>query len=416
MKTRKFFWGASTSSHQVEGGTVNQWSVWELANAANLAKSGHKRYGKLPNWEEIKSEAANPANYVSGTGVEHYQRYKEDFEILEKLGLNAFRFSIEWARLEPEEGRWDLSAFNHYKEYITELNRRGIEPFLNIWHWTIPVWFSNKGGFAKQANLKYFDNFVKKISEELLDGVKYVITLNEPNVYMGMSYSDGMWPPQERNKFKAIWVYYNLTLAHKRAWRILKHKNRTIKIGIAQQLANIQAYRPGSVTDELVVKVMRYFWNWWFLNRIKRYQDFVGFNYYYSDYYKGLKRVPLKTPLNDVGHYMQPDGILPLLQRISVHYPDKPIIVTENGLADAKDKYRKWWLHETMQSIETAKSQGIPIIGYLHWSLLDNFEWADGWWPKFGLVEVDLSTMKRTLRPSAIWWSEEIKHLEQKDE
>jgi beta-glucosidase/6-phospho-beta-glucosidase/beta-galactosidase len=142
--------------------------------------------------------------------------------------------------------------------------------------------------------------------------------------------------------------------------------------------------------------------------------DFVGFNYYFTDYYQGFKKINLKTPINDLGWYMQPAGLLPLLERIDVHFPDKPIFVTENGVADSKDQYRQWWLHETMQAIDTAKSIGIPIKGYLHWSLLDNFEWADGWWPKFGLVEINREhDMKRIIRPSAIWWAKEIAKREE---
>ena len=409
MSNKPFFWGASTASHQVEGGTTNQWSVWELSVAAEHAKHAKKEIGWMPSWERIEKQATDPNNYVSGKGIDHYNRYQEDFDIAKKMGLNAFRFSIEWSRLEPEEGKWDIVAVQHYRDYIAALNKRGIEPFLNIWHWTVPTWFADKGGFAKQSNIKYFDRLVKKISEELLDNVRYVITVNEPNVYMGLSYGSGLWPPQEKNQVKAIWVYWNLSRAHKRAWRILKAKKPSLKIGVAQQLANIQALRPGNWFDESVVKVMRYFWNWWWLNRIRNYQDFVGFNYYFTDYYKGFKRQNPTKPVNDLGWYMYPQGLLPLMQRIAAHYPGKPIIITENGLADSEDGERLWWLHETMKALDTAKSQDIPVIGYLHWSLLDNFEWAYGWWPKFGLVSVDREHgMKRTLRPSAIWYAKAI--------
>lgn len=409
-KNEQFFWGASTAAHQVEGGTYNQWSAWELAHAKAQAKTAKERLGWLPSWERVQLAAKNPDNYVSGKGVDHYNRYTEDFDLLKKLQLNAFRFTIEWSRLEPEEGKWDPAAFQHYKDYIAELKKRDIEPFLNIWHWTVPVWFAEKGGFAKQANLRYFDELVKKVRDELLTDVQYVITLNEPNVYMGMSYGQGEWPPQESNQLKAIWVYWNLARAHKRAWRIIKHKKPTIQIGVAQQLANIQPSRPGHWLDESIVKIMRYAWNWWWLNRIRRHQDFVGFNYYFTDYYEGFRRKNPAKPANDLGWYMEPTGMLALLQRIAVHYPGKPIIITENGLADAQDTHRKWWLEQTMQVIETAQSQNIPIRGYLHWSLLDNFEWAFGWWPEFGLVHVDrVHGMKRTIRKSAIWWANELK-------
>lgn len=405
MKKSKFYWGASTAAHQVEGGLENQWSVWELANASQLASTAKHRLGWLKNWDEVKHLAENPANYVSGRGVDHYNKYKEDFDILQKLGLNSFRFTIEWSRLEPEEGRWNKEEFEHYKQYIAELRSRNIEPFLNIWHWTVPVWFAEKGGFAKRGNVKHFERLVKKLSEELLVNINYVITINEPNVFASFSYGSGEWPPQEKSWLKALWVYNNLKIAHKKAYKIIKNTHPKINVGIAQQLADIQAYRPGNWLDEVCVKTMRYAWNWWFLNRIKNQQDFIGLNYYFTDYYEGWKRQNPQTPVNDLGWYMNAAGILPLLQRISYHNPGKPIIITENGAADMHDKYRKGWLAETMEAIETAKSLGVPVIGYLHWSLLDNFEWAYGWWPKFGLVEVDRKTMKRTIRPSAIWWS-----------
>jgi beta-glucosidase len=404
-----FYWGASTASHQVEGGTHNQWSVWELENANELAKTAKHRLSWLPDWEKFKTEAQVPENYVSGKGVDHYKRYKEDFAILQSLNLNAFRFTIEWSRIEPEEGVWDETEITHYKDYIAELNNCGIEPFLNIWHWTMPTWFTDKGGFEKRANIKYFEAYVKKLTDELLFDVRYVIILNEPNVYMGLSYGSGEWPPQKKNQLLATNVYYNLALAHKRSYKIIKKQYPNMMVGVAQQLANIQPLRPGHFVDESVVKVMRYFWNWWWLNRTKHQQDFIGFNYYFTDYYKGFKKANPPEPTSDLGWYMEPKGILPLMQRIAYHYPGKPIFITENGLADEKDTYRKWWLEETMVALDTAISQQIPVAGYLHWSLLDNFEWKYGWWPKFGLVAVDRdNNMKRTVRPSAKWWAKEI--------
>ena len=158
---------------------------------------------------------------------------------------------------------------------------------------------------------------------------------------------------------------------------------------------------------------MRYFWNWWFLKRIRKYQDFVGFNYYFADYYKGFKVSNPQFPLNDLGWYMEPEGLYPSLLRAWAHFK-KPIIITENGVADMHDQYRQWWIEETIIAMERAISEGIEIKGYFHWSLLDNFEWSFGWWPKFGLVEVDREHgMKRTIRPSAKWFAERIKKLQQ---
>ncbi len=409
---KDFLWGASTSSHQVEGGNHNQWTVWELAHASELAKHAEKRYGHLSNWQEIKKQATDPNNYVSGRGIDHYNRYEEDFKLLKKLNLNSYRFGIEWSRLQPEEGQWDQEAIEHYRKYIQKLKEMDIEPVLNLWHWTLPVWFSNKGGFKQSSNLKYFDNYVQKISEEYGHMVRYVITLNEPNNYVSFGYQLGTWPPGEKNFLSGAHVYWNLVKVHRRTYKILKRHHPEMQVGIAAQLANIQAKRPHNFFDEISTKIMRYVWNWWFLRRIRKQQDFIGFNYYFTDYYTGLfKRENPKTPLNDLGWYMEPEGLYPLLLRIWARYK-KPIIVTENGVADAADQYRRWWTEESIVAMERAVSEGVKLKGYFHWSLMDNFEWADGWWPKFGLVEVDREHgFTRTIRPSAKWFAEKISQL-----
>lgn len=405
---RNFFWGASTAAHQVEGNNHNQWTVWELEHAKELAETAKQRLDWLPGWEDIKKRAEEPNNYVSGKGVRHYDMYKEDIGLAKKLNLNAFRFGVEWARLEPTEGAWDEKAVEHYREYIKELRRKGLEPFLNLWHWTLPTWFTDKGGFAKRENVKAFERFVQKVADEYADDLNYVITLNEPNVYVSFGYGNGQWPPGERSWPKAFLVYHNLIRAHKRAYRILKHKKPGLQVGIAAQLANIQAKRPHNIVDSVSTKWMRYAWNWWFLNRIRRQQDFIGFNYYFTDYYKNFRRDNPQVPVNDLGWYMEPEGLYPLLMRVWAHYR-KPIIVAENGVADEQDQYRQWWLEETIVAMEKALSEGVQVAGYFHWSLLDNFEWAYGWWPKFGLIKVNRQqSMQREIRPSAKWFAGEI--------
>ncbi len=415
---KNFLWGASTSSHQVEGGNHNQWTVWELENAADLAKTAKDRISYVTTWDEVKNQANNPANYISGRGVDHYKRYQEDFDIVKGLNLTSFRFSIEWSRIEPEEGQWDEKEIEHYRIYIKELRKRGIEPVINIWHWTNPVWFEQKGAFKQSSNLRYFLRFVKKISSEYGSNLGHIIVLNEPNVYASFGYlvkdvsSSHRWPPEEKSVISFLRVYWNLIRAHKKAYKILKSDHPHLQIGGAVQLANIQAKDPHDFTDEFSTKIMRYFWNWLFLNRINRYQDFVGINYYFTDYYDGvLRKKSPQLPTSDLGWYMEPEGLYPLLLRAWAHYK-KPIIVTENGVADKGDEYRRWWIEETIVAMERALSQGVDIRGYFYWSLLDNFEWAMGWWPKFGLVEVDREHgMKRTIRPSAKWFAERIAKL-----
>lgn len=409
---KSFFWGASTAGHQVEGGNVNQWSVWELANAKQLAHTASQRLGWLHNWNDVKQHAEDPENYVSGKGIEHDKHFREDFDLIKKLNMNSFRFSIEWARLEPEEGKWDERAIEHYKTYIAELRSRRIEPFANLWHWTMPTWFAEKGGFKHRKNVKYFERFVQKVADELSDELTHVITLNEPNVYTTFGYTTGEWVPEEKNVISSARVYLNLLKAHKRAYKILKKHKPTLQVGVAMQLANIQAKRPHNFIDTMTTKWMRYYWNWWFMNRCKKQQDFVGINYYFSDYYRGFWRDNPRVPLNDLGWFMEPEGLYPLLLRTWAHYK-KPIIITENGVADQEDNYRRWWIEETIVAMEKAISEGVDLRGYLHWSLLDNFEWKYGWWPRFGLIAVDREHgMKRTIRPSAKWLADRIKNIQ----
>lgn len=410
---KNFYWGASTASHQVEGGTINQWSDWELANASELAKTAEQRLSKDVNdWQAIKAQAEDPNNYVSGRGVDHLNRFKEDFDIAKSLELNSFRFGIEWSRIEPAEGEWDEDAIAHYREYISELKKRNLEPLLNIWHWTMPTWFTARGGFEKRKNLKHWRRFVQRIADEFGSELKYVITLNEPNVYATFGYITGEWVPQKQQPLTFVRVYHNLVVAHRQAYKILKQSNPSIQVGVATQLANMQAKRPHNIFDEFATSWMRYAWNWWFLNRIKRQQDFVGFNYYFTDYYRWFKRVNPKAPLNDLGWYMEPEGLYPLLVRVWAHYK-KPIMITENGLADSSDEHRQWWIEETIVAMERAMSEGVEVRGYFHWSLLDNFEWKFGWWPEFGLVHVDRQNgMKRTIRPSARWFAKRIRAMQ----
>lgn len=406
---KSFFWGASTAAHQVEGGNVNQWSDWELANARELAQTAEQRLGWLPSWGDIKAQAKTPENYVSGRGVDHYRLYKEDFDILQQLNMNAFRFGIEWSRIEPEEGVWDEAAIAHYRSYIQELQRRHIEPFANLWHWTMPSWFADKGGFKNKTNLHYFERFVQKIADELSEDLTYIITLNEPNVYTSFGYVTGEWVPEQRNIIAAARVYSNLVRAHKRAYKILKDHKPELQIGVAAQLSNMKAKRPRNIFDQIVTKMMRYGWNWWFLGRVRNQQDYVGLNHYFTDYCTGFfRQANPKKPVSDLGWYMEPEGLHLLLLQVWARYK-KPIIILENGLADGNDKNRRWWLEKTIEAMQHALNDGVDIRGYLHWSLLDNFEWKYGWWPKFGLVEVDRENgMQRTIRPSAEWFAKRI--------
>lgn len=406
---KHFLWGAATAAHQVEGNNHNQWSVWELENAKSKAAQASFHYNDFPSWERIQKTAKDPSNYVSGELADHYGRYEEDFDLLEKMNMNAFRFSIEWSRVEPQEGSWNAEAITHYKEYVAELKQRNIEPVVTLFHFTLPVWFADMGGFEKRANVKYFSRFAEKIMSEIGNGVRFIITINEPEIYAYESYIDQQWPPAVSSRFKFWRVINNLAYAHRQVARALRRLNRRYRISIAKN--SVFVY-PGDDAwlSQVSAKIAQYVQDDYVLKKFIRHCDFIGVNYYFSNRVFGYRIHNPDQRLSDLNWDMHPADIQFVLERLSNKYK-KPLLVTENGLADATDKQRKWWLQETIVALSEARGHGANLIGYLHWSLMDNFEWAYGKWPRFGLVEVDYRTGKRTLRPSAIWFGAVIKKL-----
>jgi beta-glucosidase len=403
---KDFLWGASVSTHQVEGGNNNQWVKWEHETAARQAATAKRRLGYLPVWNEIKNQAKDPHNYISGQGVDHYHKYELDFKLAKSLNLNAFRGGVEWSRINPSEGVYDAEAVEHYSDYFRKMKQDSLEPFLNLFHWTVPQWFADKGGFARRSNLRYWRDFVHTVVHNMdLSSVSYVITINEANSFSGWGYAIGDFPPGERNFLKSLYVYRNLALAHRIAYKIIKAKYPDIRVGSAHQYQKATGER---WQGKLAAWLELYYSNWWWLKKTK-YNDFIGCNYYFADYRTKLNSVMAdanpKQPLNDLGWYMEPSGIKWVLKEIYRRYPDTPIIITENGVADMHDSLRGWWLSETLIAMKKAIIAGVPLVGYLHWSLLDNFEWQYGWFPKFGLIAVDRTTMKRIVKKSAKVWA-----------
>lgn len=403
---KTFLWGASVSTHQVEGGNQNQWSLWELETAQVKVAKAPYLYGNLPIWGEVKNEALKPENYVSGIACDHFNRYNQDFDLAKQLNFNALRTGIEWSRIEPKEGEFNLSAVAHYKRYFMALKDRGIQPIITLWHWTMPEWMAQKGGFAKRANIKYFSRYVKFITEQLGAHFKYVITINEPTIYSLMSYYEHRWPPEESSRLKTLWVLLNLALAHKKSYKIIKQIKPTAKIGLAHNCAYFYA-GDKSWISRLWAYFSHKFGNEFFINRVKNYQDFFGLNYYFSNRFLGTHIHNPDKKINDLGWDMQPDKIRQLVNKLYKKY-NLPIIITESGVADRNDQYRKWWIAQSIKAINLAQEDGVKMIGYIHWSLLDNFEWAEGFWPRFGLIEVDYKTQQRKIRASAKWYAQLI--------
>jgi len=406
-----FLWGAGISAHQVEGAQDNDWSTWELASASYLAKSAPNRLGYLPNWPKIKSQATDPRNYVSGKASEHKKYFKQDFELLRSLNLNTLRFSLEWSRIEPREGEFSKAALRYYKTYFNELKRQGITPVVALWHFTLPKWFAAKGGFSKRSNIKYFEHFVEVVTKAFGNDFTYVTILNEPVIYASLAYKEGKWPPQNENTLRFVKVFFNLISAHKKAAKVLLKFRQDYKIGIAH---NCVDFYPGNkkLSTRINVKFLKFFNNFFFLDRTKKYLDFIGVNYYFAERHFGFGfhgNNPDRLR-NDLGWSMEPMRISNVVNDIWCRYR-LPVMVTENGVADSSDRYRKWWIGETLKAMIRLKKKGVGLMGYIHWSLLDNFEWSDGHWPKFGLISVDRESGLRKVRPSAKWLGSIIKRI-----
>lgn len=398
--SKRFLWGASTSAHQVEGGNHNQWSVWEQENAKSLAAQAPYQYGDLDSWGAVKQAAKSPENYVSGRAANHYELYERDLDLLRKMNMNAFRFSIEWSRIQPEKDAWNAEAVEHYRAVLAACKQRSIEPVVTLFHFTLPVWFAELGGFEKRANVKYFVNFAERILRELGSTVRYVITVNEPEIYAGESYWQGNWPPQVQSKRRMRKVLLNLALAHNRAADAIHKINRRYKVSVAKNSAYVH---PGddAVLTVRAARIMQYLQDDYFLKKVAKRCDFIGVNYYQSSRVYGYRVHNPDINVNDLGWDMQPQDLEYVLERLSEKY-HKPLFVTENGVADASDQYRKHWLTQSILAMDRAIGQGVELIGYLHWSLIDNFEWDKGFWPRFGLFAVDYKTFARTPRKSAV--------------
>ncbi|HEU0266673.1 MAG TPA: family 1 glycosylhydrolase [Candidatus Saccharimonadaceae bacterium] len=409
---KRFLWGVSTSAHQVEGNTHNQWSEWEVENAASLAAQALYQFGDLDNWPAIKADAVKPNNYVSGAAVEHYERYVDDFVLARQLNCNAFRFSVEWSRIEPREGAWDAAEIEHYKKYVLAMRKAGLEPVITLFHFTLPVWFAEMGGFTKRTNVKFFVRFAEKIISELGVNVKYIITINEPQVYAHESYLAGVWPPQVQSRKTFLLVLQNLALAHRRVAVALHALNRRYKVSVAKNSAYCYA-GDDALLSRKTADFMQYFQDDYFLHKIVKYCDFLGVNYYFSNRVYGYRVHNPEQHVSDMGWDMQPENLELVLERLWDRY-HLPMIITENGLADADDEQRGWWLVRSVSAMHAALEYGVKLEGYLHWSLLDNFEWDKGFWPRFGLVAVDRATMTREIRPSARAFARLIKKLQRK--
>jgi beta-glucosidase len=419
-----FLWGVATSSHQIEGyNDKNDWWAWEA--------EGHIEGGAR-----------------SGAATDHWTRFRDDLRLARDLGLNTYRFSIEWSRLQPEEDRWSPNAFEWYEALVAECEKLGLLPMATLHHFTSPHWFARKGGFTHRDSPRHFAEYARRVAENLGSRIPLWCTLNEPGVLVSGTYLGKFMPPAVYSPEMAALANENLLRSHVAAYDILHReishrkgpwKDHPMRVGIAHNLLDFLPDRFFHPIERLLVMLLHRFHNRAWLDAVtgrpqrfgipgfvpsprpvvealgRKTIDFVGVNYYTKAYVRwrpknaapqspadfplGLTFARRKEPASDVEWAIHPKGFGKML-RFASRY-GLPIYVTENGIADRDDRCRSEYLLEHLQEIDLARSQGIDIRGYYHWSLLDNFEWIKGFGPRFGLFHVDYETMERTPRASA---------------
>ncbi len=412
-----FLWGTASASHQCEGGnTNNQWYRWE--------QQGHILSGD-----------------ACGNASDWWQNAEADFARAEQLENNALRLSLEWSRIVPEEGRWDSTAIERYRGMLRDLRQRHMVPVVTLHHFTEPLWFVERGGFTNEANIQLFVRYVKYVVAHLQDLCDFWITFNEPNVYAVMGYLIGTFPPGEHDLKRTLEVMRNLLQAHVEAFYAISELQPEARIGYCLHYRLFDPARAYWPLDVAAAALQEESFNWALLRAAEtgRFsfplsavlkpllhaagtRDYHGINYYTREMVSFDPARPSElfahrfirpgSVVNDAGlegtfGEIYPEGLYRVLKAVHKRTRgNKPLYVTENGFCDARDDRRPRAILEHLAMMHRAMQEGIPVRGYLHWTLVDNFEWAEGWAARFGLIELDQHTQERIPRKSASLFGE----------
>jgi beta-glucosidase len=395
-----FLWGAATSAHQVEGDNRNN-DWWRF--------------------EQIPGRIAHGDR--SGVACRHYERFDSDFALAEADGHTAHRLSLEWSRIEPARGRIDAIAVAHYHEVLASLMRRRLVPIVTLLHFTIPAWVEDLGGWENRETIDHFARFVAFCAREYGGEIDWWCTVNEPEVMGFHGWSEGTWPPAKHDDSLALAVIANLLEAHARAYRILHEEDRldadgdgrAVLASFAKNRPELVPENPWSPFDQLRAHFEHRVFNEAVeqavatgdialsipgatsvrrsVPELKRSLDYYGLNYYTRYQVRMFARdvhvAKRGASVTDLAWEIYPQGFEDALVRVG--RLGVPILVTENGFADARDAVRPRALVTHLIHLARAIERGVTVAGYLHWSLIDNFEWADGYAPRFGLYAVDFA-------------------------
>jgi beta-glucosidase len=414
---KEFLWGTASAAHQVEGNnTNNDWWQFEQQPEAIWHKD---RCGLACDW---------------------WRNAERDFDLMAEMGHSTHRLSVEWSRIEPEEGAFSHEAIARYREMLTSLRQRGIEPMVTLFHFSSPLWLAQQGGWRNPTTIRHFRRFVRYTVEQLGDLVTLWCTINEPNVYAALAYLLGEHAPGEQSLLFYFRVLSHLLQAHGAAYRVIHGLDGSAQVGLVKNVQIFEPLDPANGPSAWLTGLMDRLFNQLTLNAVEDGRlrppislgltahgplvdslDFWGLNYY-GRQRTGLRRnngnrLALLQPtpgaeVSDLGRNgpyseVYPAGIYQVLKRVAAL--GKPIYITENGLPDADDDQRPRFLLTHLASVQQAITEGADVRGYYHWSFTDNFEWAEGWALRFGLVALDPETQVRTPRPSAELYSQIIR-------
>ena len=405
-----FLWGTATAAHQVEGGNhANDWWAWE-------AVPGHIKNG----------ERSDPA-------CQHFERFREDFALLAGLHQNAHRLSLEWSRIEPSPGEFSGAAIGHYAEVLRALRTSGLKPVVTLHHFTNPSWVAQAGGWDSPETAERFASFVDRVMLELGELADDWVTINEPTVLAYQGFVQGEWPPGHRGDLGAASrVLVTLLRGHWLAYERIKARRPDARVGLAHHLRVFDPARRWAPQDRAVVAIFQRIFNETVLRSLRDgclafpltragrafgphpSQDFFGLNYYtrelvmFNRRYRaelfGQRVLKRNVMRSDLDWEIYPEGLYRTLRWL--RRERLPILVLENGIADRADRLRADFVLTHAQAMLRALNAGVPLQGYFHWTCFDNFEWAEGYGAKFGLIANDLTTQERTLRPSARVYAE----------
>jgi beta-glucosidase len=334
----------------------------------------------------------------SGDACDSWNRWADDIRLLQEMGLNAYRFSVEWARIEPAPGRFDQTALDTYRRMLTAMRAAGIEPLVTLHHFTNPAWLADHGGWTNPDVVPRFAQYADRVARDLGDLVRWWVTINEPSILGLKGYIEGSWPPfRPRDLRGYLRLMRHTARAHGLGRQALRARRSDALAGVAFALWPMHALRWWSPIDQVMARLGDWGWQGRVINRTLPALDWIGVNYY-SRTMVGWPwpqtQISPSDGRTDFGWEIYPRGLHDVLLRVGRY--GKPVVITENGIADRDDRQRATYLAAHLSQAERAIADGVDLRGYMHWSLLDNFEWAEGYAQCFGLA-----TRERVLRSSA---------------